>query len=204
MDSGLPSALSAMSIDDNRPPKHRADAGAAGGGGDGGHRQGQHPGRPPQAQGHQQHQEHHHGQPPQEPEPQYPVITPDDLPPEMRDAFDRLDPDQQRQALGMLAQQQYEQQKAEEARPEEHFLTIALNGEFCFIWEFGVLSSGGDDERKSRSNFRNWIFQNWRFVRQTATWDLFLRQPALGNKEAQFMLTDLVGWMLHHIHLSER
>lgn len=61
-------------------------------------------------------------------DPQYPVITPDDLPPDMREAFNQLDPEQQRQALEMLAQQQYEQQQMEETRPEEHFLTIALNG----------------------------------------------------------------------------
>ena len=59
---------------------------------------------------------------------QLPVITPDDLPPDMREAFDQLDPEQQRQALEMLAQQQLEQQQMEEMRPEEHFLTIALNG----------------------------------------------------------------------------
>ena len=48
---------------------------------------------------------------------------------EMRAAFDQLDPVQQAQALEMLAQQQLDQMMAAQQRPEEHFLTIALNGE---------------------------------------------------------------------------
>ena len=62
---------------------------------------------------------------------QQPQITIDDIPPEMREAFIQLDPDQQALALEMLAQQKLEQQlqmEEEMARPEEHFLTIALNG----------------------------------------------------------------------------
>jgi hypothetical protein len=50
----------------------------------------------------------------------------------MREAFIQLDPEQQALALEMLAQQQQQQQQMEEematSRPEEHFLTIALNG----------------------------------------------------------------------------
>jgi len=62
---------------------------------------------------------------------QQPQITIDDIPPEMREAFIQLDPDQQALALEMLAQQKLEQQlqmEEEMARPDEHFLTIALNG----------------------------------------------------------------------------
>ncbi len=62
---------------------------------------------------------------------QQPQITIDDIPPEMREAFTQLDPDQQALALEMLAQQKLEQQQQMEeemSRPDEHFLTIALNG----------------------------------------------------------------------------
>lgn len=62
---------------------------------------------------------------------QQPQITIDDIPPEMREAFTQLDPDQQALALEMLAQQKLEQQQQMEeelTRPDEHFLTIALNG----------------------------------------------------------------------------
>mmetsp|Transcript_13043 Transcript_13043/g.24914 ORF Transcript_13043/g.24914 Transcript_13043/m.24914 type:complete len:1243 (-) Transcript_13043:186-3914(-) len=124
MDPGLPSALSAMSIDDK---SHRR-----GGNGDNGC---EHSSAHDKRQRHHDHR--HHGDGGGDGggsgrgrggEPQYPIITPDDLPPEMREAFDQLDPEQQRQALEMLAQQQFEQQQMEEMRPEEHFLTIALNG----------------------------------------------------------------------------
>eukprot|EP00581_Thalassiosira_minuscula_P017967 CAMPEP_0183730798 /NCGR_PEP_ID=MMETSP0737-20130205/33717_1 /TAXON_ID=385413 /ORGANISM="Thalassiosira miniscula, Strain CCMP1093" /LENGTH=221 /DNA_ID=CAMNT_0025963379 /DNA_START=255 /DNA_END=916 /DNA_ORIENTATION=- len=116
MDNGLPNALSAMSIDDNRggPSKHYGNGAGGHGGGGHQHQSSRGGGRGPQQQQQQQQQ--------------LPVITPDDLPPEMRDAFNQLDPEQQRQALEMLAQQQLEQQQMEEMRPEEHFLTIALNG----------------------------------------------------------------------------
>mmetsp|Transcript_14596 Transcript_14596/g.31751 ORF Transcript_14596/g.31751 Transcript_14596/m.31751 type:complete len:1240 (-) Transcript_14596:40-3759(-) len=106
MDNGLPNALSAMSIDDK--PR--------GGGG----------GEP--SVGYDHRDGGGHGGRGRMAEPQLPAITPDDLPPDMREAFNQLDPEQQRQALEMLAQQQYEQQQMEEMRPEEHFLTIALNG----------------------------------------------------------------------------
>lgn len=64
---------------------------------------------------------------------QQPQITIDDIPPEMREAFTQLDPDQQALALEMLAQQKLEQQQQQQMeeemlRPDEHFLTIALNG----------------------------------------------------------------------------
>ena len=119
--NGLPNALSAMSIDDNRGAKHYADddddeytdAQAEA--------MYQH-----QLQQQQQQEQYADGGAGQQ---QLPVITPDDLPPEMREAFNQLDPEQQMQALEMLAQQQLEQQQMEEMRPEEHFLTIALNGE---------------------------------------------------------------------------
>lgn len=118
--NGLPNALSAMSIDDNRGAKHYADddddeytdAQAEA--------MYQH-----QLQQQQQQEQYADGGAGQQ---QLPVITPDDLPPEMREAFNQLDPEQQMQALEMLAQQQLEQQQMEEMRPEEHFLTIALNG----------------------------------------------------------------------------
>ena len=61
-------------------------------------------------------------------------ITIDDIPPDMREAFIQLDPEQQALALEMLAQQQQQQQQQQmeeemaTSRPEEHFLTIALNG----------------------------------------------------------------------------
>eukprot|EP00579_Thalassiosira_antarctica_P015734 CAMPEP_0201937660 /NCGR_PEP_ID=MMETSP0903-20130614/39921_1 /ASSEMBLY_ACC=CAM_ASM_000552 /TAXON_ID=420261 /ORGANISM="Thalassiosira antarctica, Strain CCMP982" /LENGTH=285 /DNA_ID=CAMNT_0048478709 /DNA_START=154 /DNA_END=1007 /DNA_ORIENTATION=- len=113
MDNGLPSALSAMSIDDSRAREQY------GGGGDG---------HPPGGGGHGDQHGHHQHDPRGGGEEQLPVITPDDLPPEMREAFNQLEPKQQRQALEMLAQQQLEQQQMEEMRPEEHFLTIALNG----------------------------------------------------------------------------
>ncbi|KAL7496082.1 hypothetical protein ACHAWT_004420 [Skeletonema menzelii] len=64
-------------------------------------------------------------------QPQQPQMTIDDIPPEMREAFIQLDPDQQALALEMLAQQKLEQQlqmEEEMTRPDEHFLTIALNG----------------------------------------------------------------------------
>jgi hypothetical protein len=68
---------------------------------------------------------------------QQPQITIDDIPPEMREAFIQLDPDQQALALEMLAQQKLEQQQQIEeelaTRPEEHFLTIALNGKRNYI-----------------------------------------------------------------------
>ncbi|KAL9189776.1 hypothetical protein ACHAXT_009451 [Thalassiosira profunda] len=127
------SALSAMSIDDNR------------GGGEGSSES-----PPPQplpqqmepahaegsAQPQPQQQQQQQPLPPadaaldlqQQQQQQLPLITPDDLPPEMRAAFDQLDPVQQAQALEMLAQQQLEQMMAAQQRPEEHFLTIALNG----------------------------------------------------------------------------
>ena len=45
-------------------------------------------------------------------------------------AFQRLDPEQQRQAMELFAQHQQHQQHLQmEERPEEHHLTIALNGE---------------------------------------------------------------------------
>jgi len=64
-------------------------------------------------------------------QPQQPQMTIDDIPPEMREAFIQLGPDQQALALEMLAQQKLEQQlqmEEEMTRPDEHFLTIALNG----------------------------------------------------------------------------
>ncbi len=67
---------------------------------------------------------------------QQPQITIDDIPPEMREAFTQLDPDQQALALEMLAQQKLEQQQQMEeemSRPDEHFLTIALNGKRHYI-----------------------------------------------------------------------
>lgn len=60
------------------------------------------------------------------------------LPPELRTALHQLDPDRQRRALEMLMVDQLEQQAAlageqlqqqQQQLPDEHFLTIALNGE---------------------------------------------------------------------------
>lgn len=57
-----------------------------------------------------------------------PHVTIDDIPPDMREAFLQLDPKQQALALEMLAQQQQQQMEEQFKRLEEHFLTIALNG----------------------------------------------------------------------------
>ena len=67
----------------------------------------------------------------QQSQPQLPQITIDDIPLDMREAFLQLEPDQQALASEMLAQQKLEQQRQmeeEAARPDEHFLTVALNG----------------------------------------------------------------------------
>lgn len=122
-EESIHSAMSAMSIDD-RPRPSGVKGGVGGGSG-----QTQH------THGHSQHQQQQH-HPQQQ---QLPVITPEDLPPEMLEAFNQLDPDQQRQALEMLAQQQLEQRQMEEARPDEHFLTIALNGEILFFPHRGIV-----------------------------------------------------------------
>ncbi|KAL7537208.1 hypothetical protein ACHAXR_007662, partial [Thalassiosira sp. AJA248-18] len=171
MDNGLPSALSAMSIesrgskyygrstsggdggggggdgssggdydngqqqrqggggDAQQPHDHQSGGSGGGGtwGGEGGNNNNSNGGGGGQAQGDVAHQQHQGGSGGQQ-QLQLPVITPDDLPPDMREAFNQLDPEQQVQALEMLAQQQLEQQQMEEMRPEEHFLTIALNG----------------------------------------------------------------------------
>jgi hypothetical protein len=67
-------------------------------------------------------------------------IDPASLPPELLLALQQLDPERQRRALEMLLTEQLEQQAAVHAEeqlqqqlPDEHFLTIALNGEFNHI-----------------------------------------------------------------------
>jgi hypothetical protein len=156
-DDILPNALSAMSIDDG--PSRRAGIAGVNGGGSSDSLAGVVHGEryvgQQQQQSYDDHQDprisppsHHHQQsnirsseaavaPPQNnaisaAAIQQPQITIDDIPPEMREAFIQLDPDQQALALEMLAQQKLEQQQQlmeeEFARPEEHFLTIALNG----------------------------------------------------------------------------
>lgn len=62
-------------------------------------------------------------------------LDPASLPPELLAALQQLDPERQLRALEMLMAEQLEQQAAAQAEeqqqrlPDEHFLTIALNGE---------------------------------------------------------------------------
>lgn len=71
------------------------------------------------------------------------VFDPSQFPPEVVEALCQLDPERQRRAIELLLaeqmqlQQQEEEEEEEEedmtSRPNEHFLTIALNGESAML-----------------------------------------------------------------------
>ena len=129
MDNGmiLPSALSAMSIDDrpsdNNDDNNGAPSSCADGGGGGivvgsQHQQIQQQttdalgGGLTEQQQLQQHMDHHHHhQSSQQQQQQIPIINPEDLSPDLLEVFNTLDPQQQVQALEMLGRQRLLEQQ---------------------------------------------------------------------------------------------
>ena len=143
MDNGmiLPSALSAMSIDD-RPSDNIDDNNgasssscAAGGGGGGIVVGSQHQQQTTDAMGgglteqqhlqQQQHMDHHQSQQQQ----QIPIINPEDLSPDLLEVFNTLDPQQQVQALEMLGQQRLLEQQQQQLREQTLLIDREEEGE---------------------------------------------------------------------------
>ena len=130
MDNGmiLPSALSAMSIDDrpsdNNDDNNGAPSSCADGGGGGIVVGSQHQQQTTDAMGGgltEQHMDHHHrqsSQQQQQQQQQIPIINPEDLSPDLLEVFNTLDPQQQVQALEMLGRQRLLEQQQQQLREQ--------------------------------------------------------------------------------------
>ena len=137
MDNGmiLPSALSAMSIDDrpsdNNDDNNGAPSSCADGGGGGIVVGSQHQQQTTDAMGGgltEQHMDHHHhqsSQQQQQQQQQIPIINPEDLSPDLLEVFNTLDPQQQVQALEMLGRQRLLEQQQQQQLREQTLLIDA-------------------------------------------------------------------------------